>query len=105
MVGQRRLPALPNRYQHWAAAFHRMSTSSREVRSTRCIGVSCVGIVAFDLISNRQIVCHSRAPILRLEDAVRVPSPCRGCSCLELRRTAGTYKLVDEAPGTGCRWT
>ena len=59
-------------------------------------GVSCVGLVSYDVRSKTQIVVHSENPIVRLEDAVRgaiavpglfPPWKCRGGSC--------EYELVD----------
>lgn len=34
-------------------------------------GLTRIGLVSFDRLSGRRVVCHNEAPVLRLEDAVR----------------------------------
>jgi len=94
----RRLPeGLRRQYDRWAGCIpSHIDQLEQGSFETMHHGLSRVGIVAYDLISRRQVVCHSDSPIIRLEDAVRgavaVPGLFQPWRCVG---TGVDYELVD----------
>jgi predicted acylesterase/phospholipase RssA len=94
----RRLPLSTRRRYHRFAGGIPQHIADLEQGSFSAMhhGLTRVGIVSFDLISQRQIVCHSDQPCLSLVDAVRgavaVPGLFQAWGC---ENGGVRYKLVD----------
>ena len=94
----RRLPPpVRRRYQRFAGGIPQyMEDLEQGSFDTMHHGLARVGIVTYDLVSQRQIVCHSDQPSLRLVDAVRgavaVPGLFQAWKC---ERGGVRYELVD----------
>jgi NTE family protein len=72
-AGLRRLPAgLRGRWQGLAGVIpEHMEWLAQASFERMHHGLTRIGLVSYDRLSGRQVVCHNAAPVVRLEDAVR----------------------------------
>ena len=94
----RRLPpCLRDRYSHLAGDIPSYLERLGETSFAQMHhGLSRIGIVSYDLLSQTQVVCHNENPIMRLEDAVRGAAALPGLfRPLRCKGSRGEYLLVD----------